>query len=199
MFGDASLHLIDALKREKDNNKIAVYELEKTKQLCQETIELRQDLASQPGTFQRNSNVVNVLGELFNGVKERNIKILKLYHYQRLTKLKPFVVKEIEIPESVHLNLNEKETDFCDKYNEVILRFKSNTPKLLDLSTVIDSSSPLTPFVKVLVAVEGGIIRTEDGDIELKQGNKRLVRKGDPTINRLLKRGWIKQISKLGI
>src|SRR6185369_3567901 len=125
MFGDASLYLIDTLKREKDNNKISVYEVEKTRQLCQETIQLGRELVPRQG----NGDVYNASEELYNGVKERNIKILSMYHQQRLKKLQPFVIKGIEIPEGVHFNLNEKETDFCDKYNEIILNFKRKLPE----------------------------------------------------------------------
>ncbi|CAG8473538.1 6621_t:CDS:2, partial [Racocetra fulgida] len=116
--------------------------------------------------------------------------VLKLYHSQRSEKIKFFAIQELPLSQETRLKLSERERIFHSKYSDLLRRYKCEYPPSLNLSATLVPPKEALTAVRVLKDI--GDLMTQNGYVEFRKGTQAIVRKADPTIEKLLKLGYLK-------
>ncbi|CAG8466038.1 4780_t:CDS:2 [Scutellospora calospora] len=193
MFGETAVPLIDTAKRTRKIQSISLYEGDKIREILDE-ISILQDHVESLNDQSLNdlNNPEDETKLLIQLVQNHDLKVLKLYHSQRSEKIKFFAIQELPLSQEMRLKLSERERIFHSKYSDLLRKYKCEYPPSLNLSATLVPPKEALTTVRVLKDI--GDLMTQNGYIEFRKGSQAIVRKADPTIEKLLKLGYLKMI-----
>ncbi|CAG8718936.1 3165_t:CDS:2 [Cetraspora pellucida] len=191
MFGETAVPLIDTAKRTRKTQNVSLYEGDKVREILDE-ISILQDQSLNNQSLDDLNNPDDETKLLIQLVQNHNLKVLKLYHSQRSEKVKFFAIQELPLSQETRLKLSERERIFHSKYSDLLRKYKCEYPPSLNLSATLVPPKEALTAVRVLKDI--GDLMTQNGYVEFRKGTQAIVRKTDPTIEKLLKLGYLKII-----
>ncbi|CAG8675540.1 11612_t:CDS:2 [Cetraspora pellucida] len=189
MFGETAVPLIDTAKRTRKTQNVSLYEGDKVREILDE-ISILQDQSLNNQSLDDLNNPDDETKLLIQLVQNHNLKVLKLYHSQRSEKVKFFAIQELPLSQETRLKLSERERIFHSKYSDLLRKYKCEYPPSLNLSATLVPPKEALTAVRVLKDI--GDLMTQNGYVEFRKGTQAIVRKTDPTIEKLLKLGYLK-------
>ncbi|RIB12926.1 hypothetical protein C2G38_2144815 [Gigaspora rosea] len=203
MFGETAVPLIDTTKRTRKTQSVSLYEGEKVREILDEISILQEHLESlndqglnDQGLNDQGLNDINSpeyeTKLLIQLVQNHDLKVLKLYHSQRSEKIKFIAIQELPLSQEMRLKLSERERIFHSKYSDLLRKYKCEYPPSLNLSATLVPPKEALTAVRVLKDI--GDLMTLNGYVEFRKGTQAIVRKADPTIEKLIKLGYLKLV-----
>lgn len=127
----------------------------------------------------------------------RNKRGLLAYHQHRIDFLKSLywslgaTITPILSSPTLRANLSPNEVDFLRAYNASIIEFRSHFSNELDISLGV-KNPPKDLNVVVEVLKDCGIIQTEQGAVDLRKGQRFMVRRQD--VEHLIVQGYLNEV-----
>ncbi|CAG8625349.1 20310_t:CDS:2 [Gigaspora margarita] len=191
MFGETAVPLIDTAKRTRKTQSVSLYEGEKVREILDEISILQEHLESLNDQDLNDINSSEYETKLLiQLVQNHDLKVLKLYHSQRSEKIKFIAIQELPLSQEMRLKLSERERIFHSKYSDLLRKYKCEYPPSLNLSATLVPPKEALTAVRVLKDI--GDLMTLNGYVEFRKGTQAIVRKADPTIEKLIKLGYLK-------
>ncbi|GMM32740.1 DNA replication protein [Saccharomycopsis crataegensis] len=196
MYGDLANKLILEAKRSKNLEILPLYKEETIRSIVKETKTLQNqldnlDAGNNNNTLESTQDDVNKNVQIFVNhlIMRRNKRVLLAYQRQRADKLDKITWDNVEPQGELLENLNFAESEYLEKYNELVTNYKNEIPDI-DLSGSLDPPSDV--FIDVRVLKDAGEIQTEYGVFNLTKDSQFFVRHSD--VERLILQGYLKKL-----